>query len=72
MDAGKLGELVSWVGGKSGDYVYSLAGGVIGGVPYVFGADEKGILFRGGALAPAIRRAKSHQVQDFFARIIAT
>ncbi len=48
MDAGTLEELVSWIGGTSGNYVHSLVGGVVCGVPYFFGGDEQGVLFRGG------------------------
>jgi len=64
MDAGALEELVSWVGGRSEYYVHSLAGGVVGGVPYVFGGDSRGVLFRGGISHGAIdlrQRPQAHR-----------
>ena len=63
MDAGALTEVVSWVGGGSGSYVHSLAGGVVGGVPYVFGGDLSGVLFRGGTSPEEVvlRRHQAHR-----------
>jgi len=60
MDAGALEELNAWVGGSSGAYVQCLAGGVVGGVPYVFGGDERGQLFRGGT-PPLRQRPQAHR-----------
>src|SRR5262249_49123241 len=48
MDARTLRELTVWTGGESTYYINSLVGGIVGGVPYVFGGDERGVLFRGG------------------------
>ena len=64
VDAGALREVVSWVGGRRGDYVHSLFGGVLGGLPYVFGGDEKGVLFRGGITIKKVdlrQRLRAHQ-----------
>ncbi|MGO8901858.1 MAG: PQQ-binding-like beta-propeller repeat protein [Isosphaeraceae bacterium] len=63
MDAGALEELVAWVGGSIGELVFSLAGGVVGGVPYVFGGDGQGVLFRGGTSSKEvdIRRPQAHR-----------
>ena len=64
MDTGALEELVTWVGGENGVDVHSLAGGVVGGVPYVFAGDEQGLLFRGGISpdeADVRRRPQAHR-----------
>jgi outer membrane protein assembly factor BamB len=54
MDAEALEALVEWTGGMEGSSIHSLIGGVVNGVPYVFGGDDRGVLFRGGISTEAI------------------
>jgi WD40 repeat protein len=54
IDAGALKVLNAWTGGATAYDVMSLAGSVINGAPYVFGGDERGVLFRGGILRGAV------------------
>ena len=56
--------LAFWVGGRDGSDVRSLAGGVVVGVPHVFGGDARGVLFRGGTSPEDVdvrRRPKAHR-----------
>ena len=42
-------------------YVRSLAGGVVGGVPHIFGGDSDGLLFRGDALTQEVNLRQRRQ-----------
>jgi WD40 repeat protein len=56
MELPTLAEVAEWRGGDQNDYVHSMTGAVINGVPQFFAGDESGRLFCGTAETPPSHR----------------